>query len=77
MKVYISKELNTDIDTYYLSITSCEPFSFDMTEHFKLHTHINDDNYHALIDEANDVIRGILTEMHEYILSMINELPEI
>ena len=73
----INKELNTDIDTYYLSIIACEPFVFDMAKHFKLHTHINDDNYHALIDEANDVIRGLLTEMHEYIIAMINELPEI
>ena len=77
MKVYINKELNTDIDTYQLSIIACEPFVFDMAKHFKLHTHINDDNYHALIDEANDVIRGLLTEMHEYIIAMINELPEI
>lgn len=40
-------------------------------------TQINDDNYHTLINEANDIIRGWLTVLHEDILSMINILPEI
>ena len=79
MEVCIEKKLNTDIDTYYLDFTANEPFCFtpDKNKYVTLHTHVNDDNYHALIDEANDVIRGVLTEMHEYIIAMINELPEI
>lgn len=66
-------------DTYYLDFTANEPFRFtpEKNEYITLHTHVNDDNYHALIDEANDVICGVLTEMHEYIIAMINELPEI
>lgn len=76
MSVIIKKEQNTEIDTYYLSITASKPFQMrDVSP--RLHTHVNDDNYHALIDEANDVIRVVLTEIHEYILTMIKELPEI
>ena len=76
MSVTIQKELNADVDTYYLSITASDPFQMRNISP-KLYTHVNDDNYHALIDEANDVIRCVLTEIHEYILAMINDLPEI
>ena len=44
---------------------------------YVLRTQRNDDNYHSLIDEANDVIRGWLTVLHEDILTMIDVLPEI
>lgn len=75
MSVTIQKELNKP-DTYYLSIVASDPFQMNNISQ-RLRTHVNDDNYHALIDEANDVIRGVLTEIHEYILTMINDLPEI
>ena len=76
MSVTIQKERNTDTDAYYLSITASKPFNMKDTIP-RLHTTVNDDNYHALIDEANDVIRSVLTEIHNYILTMINNLPEI
>lgn len=75
MSVTIQKELNKP-DTYYLSIVASDPFQMNNISQ-RLRTHVNDDNYHALIDEANDVIRCILTEIHGYILTMINDLPEI
>ena len=40
-----------------------------------LRTKTND--YHALIDEANDLIRVLLTQMHDNIMEMINQLPDI
>lgn len=75
MSVTIQKELNKP-DTYYLSIVASDPFQMNNISQ-RLRTHVNDDNYHALIDEANDVIRCILTEIHGYILTMINDLPDI
>ena len=29
----------------------------------------------SLVDEANDVLRGIFTEIHEYVMEMISEIP--
>ena len=61
-------------DEYYVSMSSSEPFKMHS---LTLHTRTSEKDYHALIDEANDVLRAAFTEMHEYIIAMINELPEI
>lgn len=38
---------------------------------------VNCNGLASLVDEANDVLRGIFTEIHEYVMEMISELPEI
>lgn len=76
IQTFIKEGINEQKGTYYLDITGMSPFKFDNEYRtIQLRTHIND--YHALIDEANDVIRALLTEMHEYIMEMIGQLPEI
>lgn len=33
-------------------------------------------DYYSLVDEANDIIRGMLTKINEDIISIISELPD-
>lgn len=76
IQIFLNEGINERKGTYYLDITGMNPFKFDGEYRtIQLRTHIND--YHALIDEANDVIRVLLTEIHEYIMEMIGQLPEI
>lgn len=80
VKIDLDKEntyycrIEKDINANKYIIKGCI-FGFDFEQFLK--TQINDDNYHTLINEANDIIRGWLTVLHEDILSMINILPEI
>ena len=70
----IQKEINTDQNIYYLTFCSSDPFKLN-DQKIVLRTKTND--YHALIDEANDLIRVLLTQMHDNIMEMINQLPDI
>lgn len=70
----IQKEINTDQDVYYLTFCSSAPFTVN-DKKMVLRTKTND--YHALIDEANDLIRVLLTQMHDNIMEMINQLPDM
>lgn len=70
----IQKEINTDQNIYYLTFCSSDPFKVN-DQKMVLRTKTND--YHALIDEANDLIRVLLTQMHDNIMEMINQLPDI
>lgn len=56
-------------------IIDINPFLIFRSRIIGLRTNIDD--YYALIDEANDVLRAHFTEIHNYILELINELPEI
>ena len=56
-------------------IIDINPFLIFRSRIIGLRTNIDD--YYALIDEVNDVLRAHFTEIHNYILELINELPEI
>lgn len=77
IQVLLKEDINEQKGTYYLDIIGTSPFKLsDEDSIITLRTHINDDNYHSLIDEANDVLRTMLTQMHEYIMEMLGQLPE-
>ena len=61
----------TGANEYYMDICCSEPFK--LKEKYSLRSK----EYHSLVNEANDVLRGIFTEIHEYVMEMISELPEI
>ena len=78
IQVFLKEGINEQKGIYYLTIIGMSPFKLgDKDSTITLKTHINDDNFHSLINEANDVLRAMLTQMHEYIMEMIGQLPEI
>ena len=60
----------TGTNEYYMDICCSEPFK--LKEKYPLRSK----DYHSLVNESNDVLRGIFTEIHEYVMEMISELPE-
>lgn len=78
IQVFLNEGVNEQKGIYYLTINGMSPFKLsDRDSTIILRTHINDDNFHSLINEANDVLHTMLTQMHEYIMEMIGQLPEI
>lgn len=69
LSAYINRKSETD--KYYMDICCSEPFG--LKEKYPLRSK----DYHSLVNEANDVLRGIFTEIHGYVMKMISELPEI
>lgn len=61
----------TGTNEYYMDICCSEPFK--LKEKYPLRSK----DYHSLCNEANDVLRWIFTEIHEYVMEMISKLPEI
>lgn len=66
---FIKKAL--DEERYELKVICTEPFVCKRT------IPLESKDYYSLINEANDVLRGIFTEWHEYVEELISGLPEI
>lgn len=66
---FIKKVLEED--RYELQVICTEPFVF------KRKILLESKDYYSLANEANDVLRGIFTEWHEYVEELISGLPEI
>lgn len=69
LTAFIKKKLG--INEYYLTVYFSNAF------HVKKSCSLHSKDSHSLINEANDVIRGVLTQINEDIMNIISELPEI
>lgn len=69
MTAFIEKK--PEAEKYYLTMY------FSNNLHAQKSCSLRSKDYHSLVNEANDIIRGVLTKINEDIIKIISELPDI